>query len=235
MLSWDNGKQSLKAGLMVSYINADTDSSGNRGADGSQFSASGNVAGYNLGAYATRFADEQNHSGLYVDSWYQYGLYNNSVDNGDAGSKDYDSTASSLSLETGYRYDIGLENQNIISLTPQAQVTWQQYKADAVVQNGTRIDGQNGDSWTTRLGLRVDGKLRKNTTSVIQPFAEVNWLHTSDDVAVSFDGAEVKQDLPADRAEVKVGIQANLNSQWSITGQVAGQKDVMTMAISVVA
>ncbi|WP_413594805.1 autotransporter outer membrane beta-barrel domain-containing protein [Citrobacter youngae] len=224
ILSWDDSVQSLKAGLMVSYINADTDSTGNRGADGSQFSASGNVAGYNLGAYATWFADAKDHSGLYVDSWYQYGLYNNSVNNGDVGSKDYDSTASAVSLETGYRYDIGLENLNTVSLTPQAQVTWQQYKADAVVQNGTRIDGQNGDSWTTRLGLRVDGKLHKNTTSVIQPFAEVNWLHTSDDVAVSFDGAEVKQDLPADRAEVKVGIQANLNSQWSITGQVAGQK-----------
>ena len=224
ILSWDDSVQSLKAGLMVSYINADTDSTGNRGVDGSQFSASGNVAGYNLGAYATWFADAKDHSGLYVDSWYQYGLYNNSVNNGDVGSKDYDSTASAVSLETGYRYDIGLENLNTVSLTPQAQVTWQQYKADAVVQNGTRIDGQNGDSWTTRLGLRVDGKLHKNTTSVIQPFAEVNWLHTSDDVAVSFDGAEVKQDLPADRAEVKVGIQANLNSQWSITGQVAGQK-----------
>nr|WP_304521038.1 autotransporter outer membrane beta-barrel domain-containing protein [Citrobacter sp. FDAARGOS_156] len=224
VLSWDNGEQSLKAGLMVSYINADTDSTGNRGADGSRFSASGNVAGYNLGAYATWFADAKNHSGLYVDSWYQYGLYNNSVDNGDVGSTDYDSAASAASLETGYRYDIGLENLNTVSLTPQAQVTWQQYKADVVVQNGTRIDGQNGDSWTTRLGLRVDGKLHKNTTSVIQPFAEVNWLHTSDDVGVAFDGAEVKQDLPADRAEVKVGIQANLNSQWSITGQVAGQK-----------
>ncbi|HCJ6375670.1 autotransporter outer membrane beta-barrel domain-containing protein [Citrobacter sp. RHBSTW-00671] len=224
ILSWDDSVQSLKAGLMVSYINADTDSTGNRGADGSQFSASGNVAGYNLGAYATWFADAKDHSGLYVDSWYQYGLYNNSVDNGDVGSTDYDSTASAVSVETGYRYDIGLENLNTVSLTPQAQVTWQQYKADAVVQNGTRIDGQNGDSWTTRLGLRVDGKLHKNTTSVIQPFAEVNWLHTSDDVAVAFDGAEVKQDLPADRAEVKVGIQANLNSQWSITGQVAGQK-----------
>lgn len=53
VLSWDNGEQSLKAGLMVSYIHADTDSTGNRGADGSRFSASGNVAGYNLGAYAT--------------------------------------------------------------------------------------------------------------------------------------------------------------------------------------
>ena len=224
VLSWDNGEQSLKAGLMVSYIHADTDSTGNRGADGSRFSASGNVAGYNLGAYATWFADAKNHSGLYVDSWYQYGLYNNSVDNGDVGSTDYDSAASAVSLETGYRYDIILANYNVVSLTPQAQTTWQQFKADAVAQNGTRIDGQNGDSWTTRLGLRVDGKLHKNTTSVIQPFAEVNWLHTSDDVGVAFDGAEVKQDLPADRAEVKVGIQANLNSQWSITGQVAGQK-----------
>lgn len=224
VLSWDNGEQSLKAGLMVSYINADTDSTGNLGADGSQFSASGNVAGYNLGAYATWFADAKNHSGLYVDSWYQYGLYNNSVDNGDVGSTDYDSTASAVSVETGYRYDIILANHNVVSLTPQAQATWQQFKADAVVQNGTRIDGQNGDSWTTRLGLRIEGKLHKNTTSVIQPFAEVNWLHTSDDVAVAFDGAEVKQDLPADRAEVKVGIQANLNSHWSITGQVAGQK-----------
>ncbi len=224
VLSWDNGEQGLKAGLMVSYIHADTDSTGNRGADGSRFSASGNVAGYNLGAYATWFADAKNHSGLYVDSWYQYGLYNNSVDNGDVGSTDYDSAASAVSLETGYRYDIILANYNVVSLTPQAQTTWQQFKADAVAQNGTRIDGQNGDSWTTRLGLRVDGKLHKNTTSVIQPFAEVNWLHTSDDVGVAFDGAEVKQDLPADRAEVKVGIQANLNSQWSITGQVAGQK-----------
>ncbi|MGL4529259.1 MAG: autotransporter outer membrane beta-barrel domain-containing protein [Citrobacter freundii] len=224
VLSWDNGEQSLKAGLMVSYIHADTDSTGNRGADGSRFSASGNVAGYNLGAYATWFADAKNHSGLYVDSWYQYGLYDNSVENGDVGSTDYDSAASAVSLETGYRYDIILANYNVVSLTPQAQATWQQFKADAVAQNGTRIDGQNGDSWTTRLGLRVDGKLHKNTTSVIQPFAEVNWLHTSDDVGVAFDGAEVKQDLPADRAEVKVGIQANLNSQWSITGQVAGQK-----------
>ena len=124
ILSWDDSVQSLKAGLMVSYINADTDSTGNRGADGSQFSASGNVAGYNLGAYATWFADAKDHSGLYVDSWYQYGLYNNSVNNGDVGSKDYDSTASAVSLETGYRYDIGLENLNTVSLTPQAQVTW---------------------------------------------------------------------------------------------------------------
>ncbi|EJV7029469.1 fibronectin-binding autotransporter adhesin ShdA [Salmonella enterica subsp. enterica] len=224
ILAWGNGQQSVTVGVMASYINADTDSTGNRGADGSQFTSSGNVDGYNLGVYATWFADAQTHSGAYVDSWYQYGFYNNSVESGDAGSESYDSTANAVSLETGYRYDIALSNGNTVSLTPQAQVVWQNYSADSVKDNyGTRIDGQDGDSWTTRLGLRVDGKLYNGSRAVIQPFAEANWLHTSDDVSVSFDDATVKQDLPANRAELKVGLQADIDKQWSVRAQVAGQ------------
>ncbi|ELU4451513.1 fibronectin-binding autotransporter adhesin ShdA [Salmonella enterica] len=224
ILAWGNGQQSVTVGVMASYINADTDSTGNRGADGSQFTSSGNVDGYNLGVYATWYADAQTHSGAYVDSWYQYGFYNNSVESGDAGSESYDSTANAVSLETGYRYDIALSNGNTVSLTPQAQVVWQNYSADSVKDNyGTRIDGQDGDSWTTRLGLRVDGKLYKGSRTVIQPFAEANWLHTSDDVSVSFDDATVKQDLPANRAELKVGLQADIDKQWSVRAQVAGQ------------
>ncbi|ENI4691444.1 fibronectin-binding autotransporter adhesin ShdA [Salmonella enterica] len=224
ILAWGNGQQSFTVGVMASYINADTDSTGNRGADGSQFTSSANVDGYNLGVYATWFADAQTHSGAYVDSWYQYGFYNNSVESGDAGSESYDSTANAVSLETGYRYDIVLSNGNTVSLTPQAQVVWQNYSADSVKDNyGTRIDGQDGDSWTTRLGLRVDGKLYKGSRTVIQPFAEANWLHTSDDVSVSFDDATVKQDLPANRAELKVGLQADIDKQWSVRAQVAGQ------------
>ncbi|EDU0377727.1 fibronectin-binding autotransporter adhesin ShdA [Salmonella enterica subsp. enterica] len=224
ILAWGNGQQSVTVGVMASYINADTVSTGNRGADGSQFTSSGNVDGYNLGVYATWFADAQTHSGAYVDSWYQYGFYNNSVESGDAGSESYDSTANAVSLETGYRYDIALSNGNTVSLTPQAQVVWQNYSADSVKDNyGTRIDGQDGDSWTTRLGLRVDGKLYKGSRTVIQPFAEANWLHTSDDVSVSFDDATVKQDLPANRAELKVGLQADIDKQWSVRAQVAGQ------------
>ncbi|EGI6166698.1 fibronectin-binding autotransporter adhesin ShdA [Salmonella enterica subsp. enterica serovar Hermannswerder] len=224
ILAWGNGQQSVTVGVMASYINADTDSTGNRGADGSQFTSSGNVDGYNLGVYATWFADAQTHSGAYVDSWYQYGFYNNSVESGDAGSESYDSTANAVSLETGYRYDIALSNGNTVSLTPQAQVVWQNYSADSVKDNyGTRIDGQDGDSWATRLGLRVDGKLYKGSRTVIQPFAEANWLHTSDDVSVSFDDATVKQDLPANRAELKVGLQADIDKQWSVRAQVAGQ------------
>ncbi|HIC1895821.1 autotransporter outer membrane beta-barrel domain-containing protein [Citrobacter freundii] len=221
--TWNNGQQSLTLGLMGSYINGSTDSTGNRGADDSQFSATGDIDGYNLGVYATWYADAMRHRGWYIDSWYQYGFYDNSVENGDAGTTHYDSTANALSLESGYRYTMDFASNQSLSLIPQLQVVWQSYKADSVQAHNTRIDGQNSENWTTRLGLRVEGS-SPTTNAVLQPFAEVNWLHMTDDMAVSFDNSAVNLDLPADRAEIKFGIQAAINNQWNISAQATGQK-----------
>lgn len=225
ILAWQDDEQSFTLGLMGSYINANTDSTGNRGADGSRFSASGNVDGYNMGIYATWFADAQNHSGLYLDSWYQYGIYKNSAEDGGMGAEDYDSSANAISLETGYRYAIALQNQNSVSLTPQVQITWQDYRADGVTDSsGTRINDQNSDNWTARLGLRVDDRRVKDLRSPIQPFVEVNWLHTHDDIAVAFNGSHAEQELPPSRGELIMGIEASVNEQWYVRTQIAGQK-----------
>ncbi|HFS5789688.1 TPA: autotransporter outer membrane beta-barrel domain-containing protein [Citrobacter werkmanii] len=224
LLNVEHEDQSVTLGVMGSYIHADTDSTGNEGADGSRFSASGNVEGYNLGLYATWFADSETRKGWYIDSWYQYGMFDNSVDNGQLGSTSYDATANAISLESGYRHDIALSSGNTLSMTPQAQIVWQNYRADSLTDNNaTEINGQNSDTWTSRLGLRIDGKLHKDA-NVIQPFAEINWLHTNDDTAVSFDDEEITQNLPDDRAELKAGIQANISDQWSVRAQATGQK-----------
>lgn len=58
---------------------------------------------------------------------------------------------------------------------------------------------------------------------MIQPFAEVNWLYTSGDVSVSFDGAEMKQDSPTNRAQAKVGIQANQTASGVLLAKVVGE------------
>ncbi len=223
LAAWNNGQQSLAVGIMGSYAHGNTDSQGNRGANGTQYTASGDVDGYNLGVYATWFADAIHHQGWYIDSWYQYGFYDNTVENGELGSTHYDSSANAISLESGYRYDFALSKQSSISLTPQLQIIWQDYKSDDVISNGTHIDGQNDESWTTRLGLHVDNKTAVSDT-VIQPYAEINWLHSSQDIGVAYDGAGVKQDIPADRAELKVGVQMNINNRWNISAQAAGQK-----------
>ncbi len=223
LAAWNDGQQSLAVGIMGSYSHGNTDSQGNRGANGTQYTASGDMDGYNLGLYATWFADAIHHQGWYIDSWYQYGFYDNTVENGELGSTHYDSSANAISLESGYRYDFALSQTSSFSLTPQLQIIWQDYQSDDVISNGTRIDGQNDESWTTRLGLHVDSKTTASN-AVIQPYAEINWLHSSQDIGVAFDGARVTQDLPADRAELKVGVQMNINNRWNISAQAAGQK-----------
>ncbi len=62
----------------------------------------------------------------------------------------------------------------------------------------------------------MDGKLYKESGR-IQPFMEVNWLHASDNASATFGDTKVSQDLPNDRVEVKVGIQANVSERLAST------------------
>ncbi|MBK5143568.1 autotransporter-associated beta strand repeat-containing protein [Budviciaceae bacterium BWR-B9] len=102
MATYQQDTQRLQVGLMGSWGNGDTDATGNSDLNGVHHSATGSLNGFNLGAYATWFADAQQKSGAYVDSWTQYGWYDNDVQGEGQGSDSYDSRLWSSSLEVGY-------------------------------------------------------------------------------------------------------------------------------------
>ena len=67
-----------------------------------------------------------------------------------------------------------------------------------------------------------DGKSRE-----FQPFVEVNWLHNSKDFSTSMDGVSVTQDGARNIAEIKTGVEGQLNANLNVWGNV-GVQDMAT-------
>ncbi|MCF6487414.1 autotransporter outer membrane beta-barrel domain-containing protein, partial [Escherichia coli] len=63
-----------------------------------------------------------------------------------------------------------------------------------------------------------DGKSRE-----FQPFVEVNWLHNSKDFSTSMDGVSVTQDGARNIAEIKTGVEGQLNANLNVWGNVGVQ------------
>lgn len=63
-----------------------------------------------------------------------------------------------------------------------------------------------------------DGKSRE-----FQPFAEVNWLHNSKDFSTCMDRVAVYQDGSRNIAEVKAGVEGQINSHLNVWGNVGVQ------------
>ncbi|GKX54235.1 autotransporter [Leminorella grimontii] len=215
LLTLSLGDQGINVGLMASYGDAQTDSTGNRSANGDRYKANGSVDGYSLGMYATWFADAKEERGAYVDSWLQHGWYSNSVNGEGMSSDSYDSRLWTASLESGYIWAMNEDKFSQWSLAPQAQVVYSHYSADSLTDvSGTEISNQKGESWTVRVGSRVMGRLTAGD-SLFHPYAELNWLYNRQPASVAFDGENVQMNAPKNRAEVKVGVQSEFDSRWS--------------------
>ncbi len=93
--------------------------------------------------------------------------------------------------------------------------------------NGTRVSSEGDGNIQTRLGVKTwlkshhkmdDGKSRE-----FQPFAEVNWLHNSKDFSTRMDRVAVYQDGSRNIAEVKAGVEGQINSHLNVWGNVGVQ------------
>lgn len=219
VLRHDFGNQRINAGVMTGYANVDTDSD----AKHTSSRATGKLEGYSVGLYGTWYggaAEEK--SGPYVDSWLQYGTFHNTVKGDDLAEEKYHSHNWMASAEVGYDMPLGA-----LTLQPQFQTLYTDYsQGDHVESNGTRIQSQDSGGITTRLGARLYAEL--GTAAVTQPYVELNWWHGGSDNSVKMDSETVKQSVPVNRYEAKVGAQTKVSQNWTVwinTGVEAGKDD----------
>ncbi|WP_025138568.1 autotransporter outer membrane beta-barrel domain-containing protein [Achromobacter sp. DH1f] len=215
LLRFSVGKEgSMRVGAMASY---GTNSSRARS---NGLSASGKVEGYNVGVYGTWFGNADILTGPYVDTWMMLGRYDNTVDGQGLAKEHYRSRASSASVEAGYSFKLYDNGTRQLALQPQAQAIVTRYQAgDHLEKTGTRVSDPSQTSVTTRVGVRLQGRI-DNAQGVAQmlPFAELNWLRGPASQTVRFDGQAVREQLPANRVELKAGLQGNVTKSLTLSG-----------------
>lgn len=216
-------------GIMTGYGH---DSSRTR-SSATGYSSKGSVNGYSVGTYATWYANDTDHSGLYADTWLQYSWFNNDVNGEGLASESYRSRGLTASAETGYTQKLtefsgskGSRNEWFIQ--PQAQITLMDVRADDHRENnGTRVEGKGNGNIQTRLGIRTylkghtredDGKGRE-----FQPFIEANWIHNTRNFSAGMDGVSLSQKGTKNLGEVKVGVEGQINPHLNLWGNVGVQ------------
>lgn len=183
----------------------------------------GKVKGYTAGVYGTYFANQDTNLGLYVDLWSQMGWYRNEI-SGEAqiGTKKYNSTVWSNSVELGYGIPLVNSGEYQWLATPQVQLTYNSYDADNQHdKNNLNVTKNNASGLDTRVGIRFHARGIKE--NLVEPFLEVNWLDTTAKNKLNFNGKAYKDGFAKDRLEAKIGLQGNINKRWSVSAQVGGQ------------
>jgi len=213
----DGGKGSIRIGAMGAF------GTSNNWADNGSLTARGSVDGYSGGIYGTWYGNDDARSGPYIDSWIMYGTFDNAVKGQGLSTESYRSNNLSASLEAGYSFPLfSSANGTGTFIEPQGQVIVSDYDAGThTEQNGTVVSGQSGTDVTTRLGVRLHSDaLSSAATNPMQVFAEVNWWHGPASQSATFDGVTVRDGLPTNRLEGKVGLQGNVTEAMSVWGTV---------------
>ncbi|CAB3760216.1 autotransporter outer membrane beta-barrel domain-containing protein [Burkholderia puraquae] len=181
--------------------------------------ARGSVSGYNVGLYGTWYGNRDILTGPYVDAWFMYGAYANSV-GGSLAADSYRSRTVTGSLETGYSFGFYERGDTRFFVEPEAQLVVSDYRADAHGTAGGRIDGQGSTDVLTRLGVRVHGITAMPHGRELRPFIEANWWHGPGSRSLTLDRNAFSFSVPRDRAAVRIGATGQLSRQFSISASV---------------
>ena len=208
------GTGSLNLGVMGQYGNSSGSTSNG------QLSSKQSVQGFSAGVYGTWRGNRNLPTGPYVDTWLMYGAFRNSVTGQGLASESYRSRNLAASVEGGYAFQI-FDSANVKQyIEPQVQVIYSNYTAkDHTEANGTVVSGMGANSVTTRVGVRLHGEVFDDAgVAKASPFAELNWWHGPSSRSMQFDKTLVNDTLPANRGELKVGLQGNVTKSLSLWG-----------------
>jgi outer membrane autotransporter protein len=205
----------VHAGLMFTYGYSHSDAE----AAGNPAYAHGIVNGYIIGAYGTWYQNDRDKLGAYVDSWIKYGWFNNQVQGEELPTVQYNARGWAISGELGYAFP--LPHDWVIE--PQGQLIYVGYNEDNITEpNGTNVTGANSSGVLTRLGVRTDRTFFLADGRKLQPYATVNWWHTTANSSVSFNQLPIGSLYPANRYEVKLGLDTDIGKGWTGWANVAG-------------
>ncbi|WP_315850990.1 autotransporter outer membrane beta-barrel domain-containing protein [Yersinia frederiksenii] len=222
---WSRNAQDLwRVGVMAGYANSSSSSV----AQVTGYRSNGSVDGYSVGMYGTWFANSQEDTGAYVDSWLQYSWFNNQVDGQDLTTEKYDSKGFTAAVESGYIFKVGESAYSHFFIQPKAQVVWMGVKADSHTEtNGTLVTGEGNNNIQTRLGAKAFispiQSANKAKEPAFKPYVEASWVHNTKDFGTTLDGITVKQAGAANIAELKLGVEGQINKKLNLWGNVGQQ------------
>ncbi|MGY5959149.1 intestinal colonization autotransporter adhesin MisL [Kosakonia sp. BK9b] len=211
-------------GAMAGYANSQSRTKSNL----TGYHSRSHINGYSVGLYGTWYANEADKTGTYVDSWALYNWFNNSVMGQEQATEKYKSNGITASVEAGYSFKVGENEQHSFWVQPKAQLVWMGVKAgEHREQNGTRVKDQSSGNVMTRLGVKaylsdrdpIDaGKARQ-----FQPFVEANWIHNTRSTQVKMDDVSNHMSGTSNIAELKMGVESRITPRLTMWGNVAQQ------------
>jgi outer membrane autotransporter protein len=214
----DGDTGSVHLGAMASYGRDSNKARGNG------LQARGEVEGSSVGLYGTWFDQSETHSGLYVDAWAMYSWLHNTVRGQGLPTERYKSKNTSASVEAGYAFKVRDSGRSQLYVEPQAQVIAARYRANDHIEHGrTRVHDMDENAITTRLGVRTYGVIeldQDNAGKTFLPYAELNWWHGPSTQDLSLDADAIRDHLPANRYELKLGAESNIGAAISVWGDI---------------
>lgn len=192
------------------------------------YQSKGVVEGYSLGLYGTWYANEADKSGLYIDSWLQWGTFDAEVSGEQLAADSYDITGTAASIESGYAFHISDSQNYTFWLQPKAQATWMRVKADNIVTDtGSSIKSKT-DNLMTRVGIKAyminNQSAIANNNQAGQIFVEANWLHNSTPYSVNIDGDSAQVDGIKNIGEIKLGMEGEIRKNTNVWFNLAYQR-----------